>query len=148
MTSPSSPPDHRTTDISEDEEDVEINVDSGHEDEEDVDSLVDSCSPTPPAALNFSISRLLGQEDERRPLASDLTTGGGVIRVPAQRFPLPPVGSANGHHPMAPFPHWLVHPAAVIHNSAAAAAAAAFASHAIKERLSGNLVSFSRRINF
>ncbi|CAH1404409.1 unnamed protein product [Nezara viridula] len=90
---------------SEDEE--EINVDSGHE-----DGTEDEEQPVP---LPFSISRLLGEE---RPA--------GVIRVPAQRAPPPPVG---------PFPWGLVHPAA--YSSAAAAAAAAFASHAIKERLTG-----------
>ncbi|KAF6216310.1 hypothetical protein GE061_000650 [Apolygus lucorum] len=118
MTSP-------TPSMSEDEEDQEINVDSGHEDGEEDDSLDMSSSP-PPAALNFSISRLLGEEKR----------DGGVIRVPAQRAPPPPTANP----PMAHFP-WLVHPAAVIHNSAAAAAAAAFASHAIKERLSDSFVS-------
>ena len=88
----------------------------GSDDEEEINvdsGHEDGTEDEEPAQLPFSISRLLGEE--RPP----------VIRVPAQRAPPPP--------PVGHFP-WLVHPA---YNSAAAAAAAAFASHAIKERLTG-----------
>ncbi|XP_014241395.1 T-cell leukemia homeobox protein 3-like [Cimex lectularius] len=125
MTSP-------TPSMSEDEDDREINVDSGHEDGCEEEDSLDMSSVSPPPALAFSISRLLGEEKRHESPA-------GVIRVPAQRVPPPPAAG-----PIAPFP-WLVHPAAVIHNSAAAAAAAAFASHAIKERLSATF-PMTRRI--
>ncbi|KAK9501357.1 hypothetical protein O3M35_012093 [Rhynocoris fuscipes] len=179
-TSPNAP----SSSLSEDEDDQEINVDSGHEDEgccqeEDDCSSLDAGSCGPGAILNgitspthlyhtstntthtntsptggtapflpFSISRLLGEEDHKSVGTSILVDnqtgpgGGGVIRVPAQRIPQPSTqqsaAAQAGPLPPAPFPWGLVHPAAVIHNSAAAAAAAAaFASHAIKERLSG-----------
>lgn len=175
-TSPNAP----SSSLSEDEDDQEINVDSGHEDDgccqEDDDAssldagscgtgaIITASSPsllhststahtntsthTTAPLLPFSISRLLGEEDRKvvAAVAGTLETTAGVIRVPAQRIPPPAqvaaaaqaTATATGPLPPAPFPWGLVHPAAVIHNSAAAAAAAAaFASHAIKERLSG-----------
>ncbi|KAG8269270.1 hypothetical protein J6590_004566 [Homalodisca vitripennis] len=136
--------------MTDEEEDQEINVDSGHEEGEDEDSCgADSsgdCSP--PASLPFSISRLLGDSPTSRavvPGTPDIASlyshpalglkapqgllyspAAGVIRVPAHRPPPP------GPPLAAPFP-WLAIDPALMHRSAAAAA---FASQVVKERLS------------
>ncbi|XP_063236591.1 T-cell leukemia homeobox protein 3 [Bacillus rossius redtenbacheri] len=152
------------------DEDQEINVDTDSRCSDD-----DSCcpsdattglpatpSPPPTAALNFSISRLLGSDSKPRPQqppperppaaahhdaavaahlyslqrpGAALLYGAGVIRVPAHRPP--PLGVAP-----PPFP-WLaaVDPAS-LHRSAAAAA---FASHVVKERLTATF-PITRRI--
>lgn len=141
--------------MSDEEEDQEINVDSGHEDGEEVeddDSCgVDSsghCSPGAPAALNFSISRLLGDSHpairDSVPGHESITSlyshhaaqgllyapGAGVIRVPAHRPPPPGLHAP----PVASVFPWLPLDPSLMHRSAAATA---FASQVIKERLSG-----------
>lgn len=135
----------------ENDEEAEINVDTDSE-----DSRGSSASPLPPSvptsrALTFSISRLLGEPGATRPgsamaaaaaaaaaaavrpnaaaAAATLEAlygplGAGVIRVPAHRPPPPP--PPPPHH----FP-WL--DPQLQRN----VAAAAFASHVVKERLSG-----------
>ncbi|XP_046667514.1 T-cell leukemia homeobox protein 3-like [Homalodisca vitripennis] len=145
--------------MTDEEEDQEINVDSGHEEGEDEDSCgADSsgdCSP--PASLPFSISRLLGDSPTSRavvPGTPDIASlyshpalglkapqgllyspAAGVIRVPAHRPPPP------GPPLAAPFP-WLAIDPALMHRSAAAAA---FASQVVKERLSATF-PMTRRI--
>lgn len=110
--------------VSEEEQEQEINVDSGNEEGEDDDQSAPS--------LPFSISRLLGESPRRQEVVAQGATNlcpqlpmfapGGVIRVPAQRPPPPG------------FPWLAMDPTSLMHRSAAAAA---FASHLVKERLSG-----------